>query len=689
MSQNLFSSSNESVQSVREGLERKIREKERELNDLKWQLRSLSSETGSTPSNLSQGNDGASPFGPIAGLQDGSVESSPHSTLTMHREALEHVPMRDESQQRAPAWKNNLEEIAPDSCSVFKVKAEHGNESWSLQVDIRTELDEFLAAVLAEMKVAGPPSEVLPRLHYIDDQGNVGPFPADKEGYEEMLQRYFQASDWKTLRPLRVVLLDGDEDLLGLVDIPPHKGCPEPMPWKQGKLLGEGAYGAVYMGMKGDGTMIAVKRLNLESDHGKIVFESYANEYQLLQTLEHPNIVRYISSKVVSPHLAVIWMEYVPGGSVANILQAFGNMSEDILRHYTRQILKGLSYLHSRDVIHRDVKPGNILVTVAGVVKLSDFGASLIVSSSVSKKPSARGPVGTAAYLAPELVRARSPADYSFNVDIWSLGITAVEMLKAEMPFQDYSNHMAVLFHIGRISAKPNTPKPPALPQGARSLPHSLSRSLLLAPALPYKVDTSRPSLRTNWTRLFLAPSFSLPLSRARSVSPRSPLSGISQLARDFLSRCLEPDPATRPSAEDLLSHDFVAVDESGDDAPDPPGALTPTEARAAPPHASPSRAPGAAAAPGGRAAVPPPATDDEVPRAPRPRRARPAPRGFGRSLSSGSGRSSRMRARPRRAQRRRCPRRGGRRRSRARGSRGGARSRMESCQTWGWTKPR
>ncbi|EKX39715.1 hypothetical protein GUITHDRAFT_61044, partial [Guillardia theta CCMP2712] len=272
--------------------------------------------------------------------------------------------------------------------------------------------------------------------------------------------------------------------------------------WKQGKLLGQGAYGSVHMGMKGDGTLLAVKRLDLSSDKGRHVFDTYNMEKTLLEKLKHPNIVRYIASKVVSKSLAVIWMEYVPGGSVANILQAFGAMSEDILRHYTRQILQGLHYLHSNAVIHRDIKPGNILVTVSGVVKLSDFGSSLRVTSTLQKGSGglkAVQPVGTPNYIAPEVVRAKNERDYTYNIDIWSLGITAIEMITAELPFQEYTNHMALIWNIGRLSKdKPNAPKPP--------------------------------------------------------VPPRS----MSEEGRDFILKCLEPDPAMRLHSAELLKHEFV-----------------------------------------------------------------------------------------------------------------------------------
>ena len=71
-----------------------------------------------------------------------------------------------------------------------------------------------------------------------------------------------------------------------------------------------------------------------------------------------------------------IFLEYVPGGSIASLLAKFGPFQEPVIRRYTRQILKGLEYLHTRCIMHRDVKGANILVDRRGTVKLADFGAS-------------------------------------------------------------------------------------------------------------------------------------------------------------------------------------------------------------------------------------------------------------------------------------------------------------------------
>ena len=403
-----------------------------------------------------------------------------------------------------------LKSSMASSIHEFCASIEFGKQHLLATFDIHVEFGEFLSQVLNATFVNLTEDDIQRMLCYIDSEGDVTKV-TNEEGFDEMKSKYLSSAPWKDLKPLRIVLVQDDMDPLSLVMIPPHQGCQQPMPWKQGKLLGQGAYGSVHMAIKGDGTFLAVKRLDLSSDKGKHISDTYKTEKALLEKLKHPNVVKYISSKKVSASLAVIWMEYVPGGSVATILQAFGPMSEDIVRHYSRQIVQGLIYLHKHGVMHRDLKPGNILVTVSGVVKLSDFGSSLRVTSVTSDESltadAERGAlggrggavVGTANYIAPEVVRARSAADYTFNIDVWSLGITTIEMLTGDMPFQEFTNQMALIWNIGRIDGtSPSAPKPP------------------------------NPPLSTS-------------------------LEG-----RQFISKCLEPDPKQRPHSAALLDFDFV-----------------------------------------------------------------------------------------------------------------------------------
>ena len=99
------------------------------------------------------------------------------------------------------------------------------------------------------------------------------------------------------------------------------------------------------------------------------------DEVQLLQNLSFPNIVCYLGTESTGDALN-IFLEYVPGGSIASLVARFGCFSESVVRVYTRQILMGLEYLHSNGIIHRDIKGANILVDNTGLVKLADFGAS-------------------------------------------------------------------------------------------------------------------------------------------------------------------------------------------------------------------------------------------------------------------------------------------------------------------------
>jgi len=319
-----------------------------------------------------------------------------------------------------------LKSTRASSAGEFKARIEMGKQRILISLPVKVNFNEFVRAVLHSTFVNLTEEDIKRMLHYIDNEGDVVKVPTD-ENFEEMKVDYFRSGpDWRDLAPLRVVLVQDNIDPLSLVMIPPHHQCPEPMPWKQGKLLGQGAYGSVHMGMKGDGTMLAVKRLDLSSDKGRHISDTYETEKSLLQRLRHTNVVKYVASKKISSSLAVIWMEYVPGGSVASILQAFGPMSEDIVRNYTRQIVQGLIYLHQHSVIHRDLKPGNILVTVSGIVKLSDFGSSLHVTSDQACASQSEdrtrgggiggggGVVGTPNYIAPEVVRARTAAAYSF-----------------------------------------------------------------------------------------------------------------------------------------------------------------------------------------------------------------------------------------------------------------------------------
>eukprot|EP01062_Namystynia_karyoxenos_P028043 TRINITY_DN21330_c0_g4_i1.p1 TRINITY_DN21330_c0_g4~~TRINITY_DN21330_c0_g4_i1.p1 ORF type:complete len:1374 (+),score=343.14 TRINITY_DN21330_c0_g4_i1:78-4124(+) len=213
------------------------------------------------------------------------------------------------------------------------------------------------------------------------------------------------------------------------------------MDWKQGSLLGQGAFGAVHLALNNTtGQLMAVKRIKFDMKDAKLKakLQQLQTELHLLKTLDHPNIVRYLGTERDGATV-LIFMEYVAGGSVADLLTQFGNLAPDTACQYTKQILDGLVYLHKRNVIHRDIKAANVLLSVQGDCKLSDFGASAMSSlqedrgtSPTHTKLRRQSMQGTPSHMAPEVITQQV---YDSAVDIWSLGCTAMEMLTGSLPF--------------------------------------------------------------------------------------------------------------------------------------------------------------------------------------------------------------------------------------------------------------
>ena len=237
--------------------------------------------------------------------------------------------------------------------------------------------------------------------------------------------------------------------------------------WMKGALIGQGSFGSVYLALHAvTGELLAVKQVetpspgaNSASDaRKKSMIDALKREISLLRDLQHPNIVQYLGASSSADHLN-IFLEYVPGGSVQTMLNSYGALREPLIRNFVRQIITGLAYLHSRDIIHRDIKGANILVDNKGVIKISDFGISKKIEVSNilqgagnnKNRPSLQGSVF---WMAPEVVKQTS---YTRKADIWSLGCLVVEMMTGNHPFPDCSQLQAI-FKIGGAKISPTIP---------------------------------------------------------------------------------------------------------------------------------------------------------------------------------------------------------------------------------------
>ncbi|XP_019362310.1 PREDICTED: serine/threonine-protein kinase TAO3 isoform X2 [Gavialis gangeticus] len=206
--------------------------------------------------------------------------------------------------------------------------------------------------------------------------------------------------------------------------------------------IGHGSFGAVYFATNSHtNEVVAVKKMSYSGKQTNEKWQDIIKEVKFLRQLKHPNTIEY-KGCYLKEHTAWLVMEYCLG-SASDLLEVHKKPLQEVeIAAITHGALQGLAYLHSHCKIHRDIKAGNILLTEPGQVKLADFGSASIASPANSF-------VGTPYWMAPEVILAMDEGQYDGKVDVWSLGITCIELAERKPPLFNM-NAMSALYHIAQ-----------------------------------------------------------------------------------------------------------------------------------------------------------------------------------------------------------------------------------------------
>ena len=205
--------------------------------------------------------------------------------------------------------------------------------------------------------------------------------------------------------------------------------------YKYGRVIGRGAFGKVNIGLNIlTGRIVAIKSFNKknlvnESAKNKILYET-----NLMRGLWHPSVTKILETFECENYMLII-MEYISGGNLQNFVKKRRKLCEKTAKILFRQIIQGIRYIHSRGIVHRDIKLENILLDLNNIIKICDFGVGKLIKPNTILKDQC----GTPVYMAPEILKGNGYK--GFPVDVWSAGVALYIMLSGTLPFNKDKEH--------------------------------------------------------------------------------------------------------------------------------------------------------------------------------------------------------------------------------------------------------
>uniref|UniRef100_A0A3Q2V8F8 Mitogen-activated protein kinase kinase kinase 4 n=1 Tax=Haplochromis burtoni TaxID=8153 RepID=A0A3Q2V8F8_HAPBU len=226
--------------------------------------------------------------------------------------------------------------------------------------------------------------------------------------------------------------------------------------WQRGNKIGEGQYGKVYTCINVDtGELMAMKEIRFQPNDHKTIKET-ADELKIFEGIKHPNLVRYFGVELHREEM-YIFMEYCDEGTLEEVSRL--GLQEHVIRLYSKQITIAINVLHEHGIVHRDIKGANIFLTSSGLIKLGDFGCSVKLRNNTHTMPGeVNSTLGTAAYMAPEVITRAKGEGHGRAADIWSLGCVLIEMVTGKRPWHEYEHNFQIMYKVG-MGHKPPIPE--------------------------------------------------------------------------------------------------------------------------------------------------------------------------------------------------------------------------------------
>ena len=258
------------------------------------------------------------------------------------------------------------------------------------------------------------------------------------------------------------------------------------------KPIGKGKFAIVYRAKRlTDDSVVALKRINVDSIDDK-ARDKTLKEVGFLQSLDHPNVIRYMDSFITDNDLVIVF-EWAAAGDLKRQLRKAQErgvgFEERVIWKYFSQVCDAIQHMHERRIMHRDLKPANIFLTIEGIVKVGDLGLSREMSENTVQ---AHSKVGTPLYMSPEVLKGDG---YDFKSDIWSLGCILYELAMLKSPFKAEGLNLYSLFQ--KISSGDYQPLPENYSEELRNLAYAMiSTKPEDRPDIDYICETAR-SLRT------------------------------------------------------------------------------------------------------------------------------------------------------------------------------------------------